>query len=306
MWNRTRTKRYRFGFNGKENDNEVKGTGNQLDFGARIYDPRIGRFLSIDPYSNRFVFQTPYLFASNNPLLNIDQDGNYSVAVHYRVTYNTLIKLGYSKSVADNIAHHASVYADHPEPSVLYVDNLAHNTNHTYRPNIDYSKTEFSQKEWRSVWHSMMSDAEASKGMSHSESMKRGLSFGWSNIFSQQNEKDVAKLGQGLHALQDAYAHKGASTNEHLGANASSAQMVANDMYGNTAQAELITKSAGVLLQLFDGITTGLEDGMLLDFNGMSSSQLKTATSLFNKSGYNLNSSSGSNYILKKIETTEK
>jgi hypothetical protein len=30
---------YRYGFNGKENDNEVKGEGNQQDYGMRIYDP---------------------------------------------------------------------------------------------------------------------------------------------------------------------------------------------------------------------------------------------------------------------------
>src|SRR5690606_36912003 len=31
---------YRYGFNGKENDNDVKGEGNQQDYGMRIYDPR--------------------------------------------------------------------------------------------------------------------------------------------------------------------------------------------------------------------------------------------------------------------------
>lgn len=40
---------YRYGFNGKENDNEVKGEGNLQDYGMRIYDPRLGRFLSVDP-----------------------------------------------------------------------------------------------------------------------------------------------------------------------------------------------------------------------------------------------------------------
>jgi hypothetical protein len=35
---------YRFGFNGKENDNEVKGEGNQQDYGMRVYDTRLGRF----------------------------------------------------------------------------------------------------------------------------------------------------------------------------------------------------------------------------------------------------------------------
>ena len=33
---------YRFGYNGQENDNEVKGNGNSLDFGDRESDPRLG------------------------------------------------------------------------------------------------------------------------------------------------------------------------------------------------------------------------------------------------------------------------
>lgn len=39
----------RYGYNGKEKDNEVKGSGNEYDYGFRIYDPRIARFLSEDP-----------------------------------------------------------------------------------------------------------------------------------------------------------------------------------------------------------------------------------------------------------------
>lgn len=67
--------RYRFGFNGKENDNEVKGTGNSLDFGARIYDPRIGRWLSVDPLSGKYPSLSPYAFVANNPIIYIDPDG---------------------------------------------------------------------------------------------------------------------------------------------------------------------------------------------------------------------------------------
>lgn len=67
--------KYRYGFNGKENDNEVKGTGNQQDYGMRIYDPRIGRFLSIDPIASHYAMLTPYQFASNNPVQLIDLDG---------------------------------------------------------------------------------------------------------------------------------------------------------------------------------------------------------------------------------------
>jgi RHS repeat-associated protein len=66
---------YRYGFNGKENDNEVKGTGNQQDYGMRIYDPRIGRFLSVDPVSAEFPWITPYAFAENDVIKNVDLDG---------------------------------------------------------------------------------------------------------------------------------------------------------------------------------------------------------------------------------------
>jgi RHS repeat-associated protein len=66
---------YRYGFNGKENDNEVKGEGNQQDYGFRIYDPRLGRFLSVDPLTADYPWYTPYQFAGNNPIKFIDLDG---------------------------------------------------------------------------------------------------------------------------------------------------------------------------------------------------------------------------------------
>jgi RHS repeat-associated protein len=66
---------YRFGFNGKENDNGVKGLGNQQDYGMRFYDPRVGRFLSVDPLTKGYPELTPYQYGSNNPVQNIDLDG---------------------------------------------------------------------------------------------------------------------------------------------------------------------------------------------------------------------------------------
>lgn len=67
--------KYRYGFNGKENDNDVKGEGNQQDYGMRIYDPRVGRFLSVDPLTKDYPELTPYQFASNSPIQAIDLDG---------------------------------------------------------------------------------------------------------------------------------------------------------------------------------------------------------------------------------------
>ncbi|MEA3497242.1 MAG: RHS repeat-associated core domain-containing protein, partial [Bacteroidota bacterium] len=66
---------YRFGFNGKEMDNEVSGTGNQYDYGFRIYNPRIAKFLSVDPLTKSYPWYTPYQFAGNKPIMCSDLDG---------------------------------------------------------------------------------------------------------------------------------------------------------------------------------------------------------------------------------------
>jgi RHS repeat-associated protein len=66
---------YRYGFNGKEIDNEVAGDGNQYDYGFRIYNPRIGKFLSVDPLASSYPWYTPYQFAGNKPIQCVDLDG---------------------------------------------------------------------------------------------------------------------------------------------------------------------------------------------------------------------------------------
>jgi RHS repeat-associated protein len=66
---------YRYGFNGKEGDDEVKGDDNQVDFGARPYDPRSGRWLSVDPMAGKYPGWSPYNFVLNTPLILIDPDG---------------------------------------------------------------------------------------------------------------------------------------------------------------------------------------------------------------------------------------
>jgi RHS repeat-associated protein len=67
--------RYRFGFNGMEKDNELKGIGNSLDFGARMYDSRLGRWLSLDPLAAKYTWLSPYNFCGNNPIFFVDPNG---------------------------------------------------------------------------------------------------------------------------------------------------------------------------------------------------------------------------------------
>jgi len=66
---------YRYGFNGQEKDDETYGQGNEYDYGERMYDPRIGRWMSVDPKVAKYPGYSPYNFAVNSPIVYVDPDG---------------------------------------------------------------------------------------------------------------------------------------------------------------------------------------------------------------------------------------
>jgi len=68
------TASYRYGFNGKEKDNSFAST-TEYDYGFRIYNPEIAKFLSVDPLARKYPELTPYQFASNRPIDGVDLDG---------------------------------------------------------------------------------------------------------------------------------------------------------------------------------------------------------------------------------------
>ena len=207
---------YQYKYNGKE----LQETG-MYDYGARFYMPDIGKFGTIDRFSEKNPSIFIYHYAVNNPVMFIDKNGDYAVSVHYRITYEAFINAGYSKKDADLYAHYASTYSDNPPAKASFLDFTFHpleTKTHLKRSGIDYSPTKDSQDEKNSVWHSMMSNAEHDAGMTREEATLRGLKFGWNSIFESKG-KNLGKIGQGIHALQDAIAHAGASTDEHLGAN---------------------------------------------------------------------------------------
>ena len=69
----TGTDTYNYKYNGKELQNEFDI--NLYDYGARNYDPAIGRWMNIDPLAEKFNNLTPYSYVANNPLIYVDPDG---------------------------------------------------------------------------------------------------------------------------------------------------------------------------------------------------------------------------------------
>ncbi|WP_299242516.1 RHS repeat-associated core domain-containing protein [uncultured Aquimarina sp.] len=66
---------YRYGFQGQELDNEIKGEGNSVNYKYRMHDPRIGRFFAVDPLSYQYPHNSPYAFSENNVIAHVELEG---------------------------------------------------------------------------------------------------------------------------------------------------------------------------------------------------------------------------------------
>lgn len=67
--------KYRYGFQGQESDDEVKGEGNSVNYKYRMHDPRIGRFFAIDPLAPKYPWYTPYQFSGNKVIHAVELEG---------------------------------------------------------------------------------------------------------------------------------------------------------------------------------------------------------------------------------------
>ena len=106
---------YRFGFNGQEKDNEIKGAGNSYSFEARMYDPRLVRWLSVDALSSKYPAVTPFAFALNTPIMAKDPDGNVVIFVngqHAGTGGTSAYWGGYDKDVIKAVGDKSARYVD--------------------------------------------------------------------------------------------------------------------------------------------------------------------------------------------------
>jgi hypothetical protein len=66
---------YRYGFQGQEKDDELKGSGNSLNYTFRLHDPRVGRFFALDTLAPKYPFYSPCQFSGNLVIDMVELEG---------------------------------------------------------------------------------------------------------------------------------------------------------------------------------------------------------------------------------------
>ena len=74
------------GFQGQEKDDEIKGSGNSINYKYRMHDPRIGRFFAVDPLAAKYPHNSTYAFSENRVIDGVEIEG--LEVTHYTFAWN--------------------------------------------------------------------------------------------------------------------------------------------------------------------------------------------------------------------------
>jgi len=66
---------FHYAFNGKYKDDDIEGSANIYDYGFRMYDSRLCRFISVDPLFQKYPYYSTYEFAGLRPIKSVDVEG---------------------------------------------------------------------------------------------------------------------------------------------------------------------------------------------------------------------------------------
>jgi len=120
---------YRYGMNGQEKDDEIVGSGNSYDFGARMYNPRLGRWLSLDPLMSKYPNESNYAFVSNNPIIYSDLDGRDKVwfncegkevkRIESKTEFHTYVQVGVQTQMINGNPQYTGKFKEVPMPGVI-------------------------------------------------------------------------------------------------------------------------------------------------------------------------------------------
>jgi RHS repeat-associated protein len=227
---------YRYGFNGKENDNDVKGLGNQQDYGMRIYDARVGRFLSVDPLSKSYPWYTPYQFAGNTPIQAIDLDGleelksiyfnNVRFVVLKNVTFDFVIRKSTNTLTTEMIGKDATERTEYSVNLQMYEPKPGTNPDYytAIKPQANYRSQGLNNASGKTVegrsspstfFFSIGNNGAVTTGMGDAPMDSKisfgggvplyvnGLKYGESNIWKEGTPAEISKNTKGAVAPEN-------------------------------------------------------------------------------------------------------
>jgi RHS repeat-associated protein len=174
---------YRYGFNGKEKNTEWDGS--IYDYGFRIYNPKLGRFLSVDPLTPSYPWYTPYQFAGNKPIWCVDLDGLEELE------YKNIPASGFKKIV------HAGDVVDYMGYQYRVVNSQVVNNNYIMDGDKRFAKTDYAPGNYK-----MGRGERFGNQFVHQLPIKKGTSIMPGMGRSQQQWIEVQKLPDQLVDLE--------------------------------------------------------------------------------------------------------
>ncbi len=172
----------RYGFNGMEKVDELHGnSGDAYDFGARVYDARLGRWMSVDPSAKFAYDESPFVAMGNNPQLNVDPDGKFKIPIHKQIMEDAL------KNADIPSGFLGRFHSDLLVGATRYADVYGSTNDHHFDGRKDFTAV---QKTWEKL------NKEIATSLINIGALNK--KFGGS---------DVEELGIQLHTVQDFYSH---------------------------------------------------------------------------------------------------
>ena len=171
------------------------------NFGARYYDPSIGRFLSIDPAGGKA--ENPqswnrYAYCYNNPYRFVDRNGEWAKDVHYEKTLTWARSAGFNSSQSKAIAL-ACNDVDSPSSGISFLPGKFGDQSYHFNTNGDNVYGTIMDSRWI---HAQAHLKNAIEWQTYANAaLKVGMD---ASVFE---ERALKELGTGLHALQDISGH---------------------------------------------------------------------------------------------------
>ncbi len=122
-----RVSSYLYGFQGQEQDNELKGGGNSVNYRYRMHDPRIGRFFSTDPLEAKYPHNSPYAFSENRVIDAVELEG--AEELNYMIRFESkLFKIALEVAKDTEVMAEFNDYFKNNSNSALIVFSFRHNS----------------------------------------------------------------------------------------------------------------------------------------------------------------------------------